>query len=1118
MSARIEVMPVDTAAVDHIASTFELPRFIAATLAARGLVDDESIERFLNPSLERDWRDPYAIEGMERLIEELAAVMKAQKRILVFGDFDLDGISATTIMTRGLRTLGAEVVPFIPLRFEEGYGLSEKAIERVLTYEPDLVITVDNGIAAKHEVEHLRERGIQVIITDHHEPAELVPCDVALVDPKCQDSPSAILAGAGVALKVIQAIGSRMGRPHLWRELADFATLGTIADLMPMVDENRALVSFGLQLLNDHPRACIEALMAQADIQAGTLTSVNLGFTLVPRLNAAGRMGNAQLALDLLMCDEPSECITLAAELESNNNKRREIEAGLSQVAQEQAHQTYRGERALIVSGEGWHEGVKGIVASRLVGQYRVPSLLFTIEDGQARGSGRSVGDINLFKAVESCKHLLTRYGGHEAAVGVTLPEENLTAFHDALCAYMDALPAESFEPKMIADAVVDLGELTLDNVAKVDLLAPFGQENPTPHYLASGVFLVQAKAVGANKDHLSAQLSDGVHSVSSIMFHCADLQRLLACKTALNAVFRVQIDTWKNYRNVKAMVDYLEPIEADECSFCDHDRLCAAFVTGLMSRYDQGCEQVKGGEASSLGEESSSVDDAQEWRSLSESDPVRFRARLIAVLLKGRKLREAQQKTLECLDAGDSVFTLMGTGRGKSVIFHLYALELALAQAKSSVFLYPLRALISDQAFTLKCAFEVFGVPVYVLTGATTPEERASVLASLRRGEAGVILTTPEYLECHVREIAEATEVGFVTIDEAHHVGLAREDFRGAYKHIAESLHQLGDPQLLALTATADDAVFKMIVDLLPVDVFITDEARRANLHIDDKRNIRKRDLYLANIIAGGEKTIVYVNTRMETIMLVKRLRELLPHLAHRIGFYNGALSRRERARLEELFREGELRVLIATSAFGEGIDLPDVRHVVLYHMPFSEIEFNQMSGRAGRDGADAQVHLLFSRSDASINQGILHDSTPTHDNMAQIYRELRRQQRSSAQEFYAFAFEELAKSATSLIPAFKISIAQTRAGVAIFEELGLVRTRTEEANDAIQHYLHVVDYEGKVELVESVRYQEGLDEIASFTRFKDWILGCSAEELERCIQCPLMPAGEKESRHDVS
>ena len=693
--------------------------------------------------------------------------------------------------------------------------------------------------------------------------------------------------------------------------------------------------------------------------------------------------------------------------------------------------------------------------------------------------------------------------------MGVTLPSENLDEFYRELCSYLDTFPAECFEASVKADAIVDLSELTLENVAKIDLLAPFGQENAVPHYLARGVFLEQAKAVGAEKNHLSARLSDGVNSVAAIMFRAPNITELLRCKCALDAVFRLQIDTWKNYRSVKAMVEHLAPLDASGCPGCD--QATTSFLHELSDSYCDTCPSASF-EAQEEPSNAFVKSNREQWEMLAKKEPQALRSKLASALIGTATLHEAQAKTLELLDAGESVFSVMGTGRGKSLIFHLFAIELALKQHKQSIFLYPLRALISDQAFHLREVVSRFGITVEVLMGATPQEERERILAGLERGSVDIILTTPEYLACHVDELAKKGSFGFVTIDEAHHVGLAREDFRVAYKHICDCLHALGDPQVLAVTATANDAIAKGLIDLLPLDVYVADEWVRTNLHIDDKRNIRKRDLYLASIVASGEKTIVYVNSRMETIMLTKRLRELVPHLAWRIGFYNAGLTRAERNRIEELFRNDELSVLIATSAFGEGVDLPHIRHVVLYHMPFSEVEFNQMSGRAGRDGEDAFIHLLFGRNDGSINQSILHEMTPTHDNMAQIYRELRRQQKASEERFYAFAFDQLARSVTSLFPTFSVSIDQTRSGVAVFEELGLVETRTEQVNNNTHHFIHVVDYKGKVELIDSVRYREGVDEIASFDRFKDWVLSCSAEELERCVQKPLMPHAEEE------
>ena len=561
MSAQFKIKAADPASVVRLERELGLPRFIAATLVARGIDNPAAVHRFLAPSLERDWLDPYIIPGLSDVADALEAAVKRGDHILVFGDFDLDGISATTVLTRGLRALGAQATPFIPLRFEEGYALSQAAITRACSFGPDFIVTVDCGIACKAEAAAVVEAGLGLAITDHHEPVDLVPEGVPVADPKCDaNCPSSILAGVGVALKLVQVLGGRLGQPHLWRDFTDFATLGTVADLMPMRDENRALVSDGIARMNAAPRPCIAALLATSGAADKPVSATNLSFSVIPRLNAAGRMGDAQLALDLLMTDDFEEANRLATKLESVNDQRRAIEAELSEIAKAQAAEIYHGQRALVVSGESWHEGVKGIVASRLVNTYGVPSLLFTIDGDEARGSGRSVGQVNLFKAVEGASDLLTRFGGHEAAVGVTLPADKLPGFERRLCAYMDALPEGAFHPLVKIDACVSLDELTLDNVAQLDKLAPFGQEHPVPVYLARDVMLANCRAVGAEKNHFSCSLSDGRATVSGIMFHCSDIESLMRTDSVVNAAFEVQIDEWRGRKSVKAMLQSLAP------------------------------------------------------------------------------------------------------------------------------------------------------------------------------------------------------------------------------------------------------------------------------------------------------------------------------------------------------------------------------------------------------------------------------------------------------------------------------------------------------------------------------------------------------------------------------
>ena len=1113
MSAQFNIKAADPASVVRLERELGLPRFIAATLVARGIDQPAAVHRFLEPSLERDWLDPYIIPGLSDVADALEAAIKRGDHILVFGDFDLDGISATTVLTRGLRAFGAQATPFIPLRFDEGYALSEAAITRACSYGPDFIVTVDCGIACKVEAAAVVEAGLGLAITDHHEPVDLVPEGVPVADPKCDPAcPSSILAGVGVALKLVQVLGGRLGQPHLWRDFTDFATLGTVADLMPMRDENRALVADGIARMNEAPRPCIAALLATSGAADKPVSATNLSFSVIPRLNAAGRMGDAQLALDLLMTDDFEEANRLASQLESVNDQRRAIEAELSEIAKAQAVEVYHGQRALVVSGDGWHEGVKGIVASRLVNTYGVPSLLFTITGDEARGSGRSVGQVNLFKAVEAASDLLTRFGGHEAAVGVTLPTANLPEFERRLCAYMDALPEGAFHPLVNIDACVSLDELTLDNVAQLDKLAPFGQEHPVPVDLARDVMLANCRAVGAEKNHFSCTLSDGRATVSGIMFHCSDIESLMRTDSVVNAAFEVQIDEWRGRKSVKAMLQSLAPartcgaleacLNPENLSFFAD--LYATSDAELCANAPHRPEDVEAYEAARAANRAC-------WERKAVDDPEGLERAIVHAIIGDRPLHDAQRDILDHLRAGRSVLGVMATGRGKSLTFQVHAAERALAHHEASLFVYPLRALIADQAFHLREALDAFGIGVITLTGESTPDERRQGFAGLADGTYDIALTTPEFLAWHADEFAGTGRVKFVVVDEAHHVGLAKAGQRVAYATIGAAIAKLSGPDggaaptVLALTATADDDVAAAIRRELPVDACVFDSSERSNLEVDDQRNLKNRDDYLANLIASGDKTVIFVNSREQSISVARALRKRVPQLAPLIGFYNAGLARAERKRIEELFRTDALSVLVATSAFGEGVDIPDIRHVVLYHLPFNEIEFNQMSGRAGRDGQPAGIHLLFNRGDCSLNERILRDMTPDHDCLAQVYRRLRSLQRDSADEFFSMGNADLAAAATT--DAFPVSPASAACGVAVFRELGLIETHTAFGADGMARSIHVVDTQSKVELTDSVRYREGLGEREIFHAFRDWAMKSDSATLHVRVSRPILP-----------
>ena len=1116
-SGRWHLLAGDPAAERTIASACGVAPIVARALVSRGIRTPEEARRFLTPSLERDWLDPLVIPGMEEVARRVRQAIEKGQTIAVFGDFDVDGMSATCLLTLGLRDLGATVHPYIPDRFREGYGLSQVALERVLAdCHPQLLLTVDNGIAARREVEWLLDRGVDVAITDHHEPAELVPVGVPVADPKLEgDCPSRELAGAGVALKLIQVLGGWMGKPDLWRAYTEVATLGTISDMMVLADENRALVTDGVARMRQTDRPGIVALAATARQSLAELTADALPFSLIPRLNAAGRMGNTEVAFDLLMAGDMLEAQRLAAQLEDINARRREIEGALAEEVLGKVQDAYQGERVIVEGGVGWHEGVKGIVASRVANRYHVPTLLFSVKDGVARGSGRSVGQVDLFKAVEQCSDLLIRFGGHAGAVGVTCQADRLDALRDRLSQVLGQLPAADFQSRGEVTAVVSLSEMTVENLDALELLQPFGQGNKKPLFAALGVSMRGRGKVGAQANHLRFSATDGLATVPAIMFRAPDIDRAVSCEEVVDLVFEPVNETWQGRTKPKLMVKDILYHEDDGGS-----EDAAGFLDGIYQEasrtldgaggapalaptsYDGGSvastgerDMRDGGSVASTGEDLLAPSAHQDYADLTD--------RLRALMIGPAPLLPAQAAALDRLAQGRSCLCVMATGRGKSLIFHIHAAREALAHGRASVFVYPLRALVADQAFHLASSFDRLGLGVRVLTGETPLEERARTYRDLAAGTVSVVLTTPEYLALHVDDLAASGRVGFLVVDEAHHGNVLSGEGRGAYGELPRVLEALGGPTALAVTATADDRTAREVAGLLSVaaEDVIVDASARDNLHLVDLRQSRDRDCALASAVATGQKTVIYVNSRGKSLSLAQTLRKEVPSLGHRIAFYNAGMPREVRTRVEDFFRAGLLTTIVSTSAFGEGVNLPDVRNVVLYHMPFDMVEFNQMSGRAGRDGEDAAIWLLFGPRDARINERILAAAAPRRETMAHLYATIRGlcgptgTTTASDEDLAACA------QATDTLNAYDKSEAAT--AVATFHELGFIQLR----QTGTERRISMVADPQRASLDQSSNYLSGLSQAAAFETFRDWVLSSDGEELLRHVVRPIVP-----------
>ena len=541
-----------------------LPALCAVVLSARGLDTPEKAARFLDSGPDRFY-DPYLLKDMDRAAARVCRALENGERIAVYGDYDVDGITATCLLTETLKQLGGDVVPYIPDRAGEGYGLNPGAIGRLAGQGVTLIVTVDCGITAGPEVEYARSLGVDVVITDHHRCKDALPAASAVVNPRRNDCtyPFRELAGVGVALKLAQALYPAQRREEVFRRFGELVAVGTVADVMRLTDENRALVRQGLELLGRTARPGLCALLREAGLEEGGLpTAVTVSYGLAPRINAAGRMEQTGLALELLLTRDARRGEELARELCRLNRERQTIELEIfEQCVRRLEDDPALTAPAIVLAGEGWHQGVVGIVASRLAEKYACPAFMISLENGHGKGSCRSFGGFNLFGALERCADLLEGYGGHEMAAGFTVLEENISALalrlRELVSAHTGGRPMEA---ALDVDAEVDdCGLLTARQVDALSVLEPFGTGNPRPVLLLRSAAVVTCCDVGGGR-HLKIRVRrDGV-MLDAIFFSANAAACGVAAGDRLDLVFSPQINEFRGSRTVQLQICDLRP------------------------------------------------------------------------------------------------------------------------------------------------------------------------------------------------------------------------------------------------------------------------------------------------------------------------------------------------------------------------------------------------------------------------------------------------------------------------------------------------------------------------------------------------------------------------------
>lgn len=557
------------ACAESMAGELGLSRLTTRVLAARGFDTRQKAQAFMTHSLE-GIHDPFLLKDMDKAVAEIRRAIENKEKIAVYGDYDVDGVTATCIMIQYLKKMGADCTYYIPDRLEEGYGLNVAAIQSLYDDGCRLLITVDSGITAEEEAVFAKELGLRLIITDHHECKEKLPDAVAVVNPRRMDSeyPFRELAGVGVAFKVICALEKDRPIADLLKEYADVVAVGTIADVMPLVEENRIIVSYGLNYLQHTKNYGLKALMQKLGLDTKVVTSNSVSFIMAPRINAAGRLGGASSAARMFLTEDPQEAAALAEHLCNLNHRRQEEENGIYEqiIARIKAQPELTRGKTMMLWGDGWHNGVIGIVSSRLSDRYGVPCVLISMTGDSGKGSGRSIKGFNLYAALEKNAALLEKYGGHELAVGLTVKRENLEALRDALEAYAHTAQNEEIVPCVNVDCRVEPEELTLREVRGLSTMEPFGMGNPQPVFLMNDVTIEEITPISHDR-HIKLHLSKQGKNFYAFVFGMGAKSCQFVKGDLLDIVFSAEINSYRGNENVQLVIKDVKWADSEEAA-----------------------------------------------------------------------------------------------------------------------------------------------------------------------------------------------------------------------------------------------------------------------------------------------------------------------------------------------------------------------------------------------------------------------------------------------------------------------------------------------------------------------------------------------------------------------
>ena len=1001
-------------AVKRLVDFLGLDPFIAGLLVNRGITDEDDALRFLNPD-RNSLHDPFLMKDMEKAVRRVLDAREREESIMIFGDYDVDGVTSTALLYMAMRRMGFRVSCYIPLRLEEGYGLSKDALKDFKAQGHDLLITVDCGVTSFDEISYAKEIGLGVVVTDHHEVKDQLPLADAIINPKRPDDPYPFrgLAGVGVAYKLLLALNETLGCPIDPEEYLDIVALGTIADIVPLIDENRFIVKEGTSKIKKTPSLGLKALLNYLRISTETLTAQDIAFKIAPKLNAAGRMDSALVALELLISEDVSDAMKTASRLLQHNQNRQTIEAKIFDQAfrEIESSPSLKEDQVLVLSGDNWHLGVLGIVASRLSSMYSKPAFLVSTSGAEGKGSARSPSGLSVISLLNDVSDLLREFGGHELAAGFSIERDRISEFRKRINeAYINNYGHELPIQQILIDGEVSLEALNKDTLDMLNTLSPFGHSNPEPTFLIRSLNIEKAKPFGNNGDHIKLVLRSGDRKTLAIGFN-------------MNGVF----DEYKYVKPSLLKIDAVVSIKNDSGYGLEGTKLS---MTDARLSIDPVFEEE-------VREKNFVHEFIRNWKNQQPGDENRPDVTTMLSELEKRLFHRGAESPGQL---EKNPFGVFGNMRIKNT-FLAWKILRNFQQGKRTIVVSAVNGTLAHTYHSLRHYIDEVK-PVYS--------------NSLYRGELeeNVVFSTLPFFNDNLGELYDkATDIIF---DEPGYI------LSGIYKGLPDfdRFFEVA-PKILSKSIFVGSNFTPEVKDFMSTlgVKYLYKPLQIRKVGIIDNRGTRKKVDQVLSLIRHDENVAVVVDSPQKTVSLAKYLGTRLANALQNgeLIFYNHMLKEFQRSAIYSLIEKQRIRVLVTTpSNDGLGVMLGN-SNIVFYSAPRNFLEIQDAVTTRPGEETELFLNLAFNRSDLQSNTSEIDRLFPTLEELEVIYQDVR---------------DVLPASEKDLKKALSIENGMDRVYLSVLEDLDLV------AHDGSEWYLVNGRGMEKDAARQTLRYREGLAE----------------------------------------